>query len=189
MAPSSRDRISVDLRGMKAALVEQARARGASPSDFVRSTLAEALGQIESNATGRSHDGARPLDHDRVRLSLRMSRSEAAATLAAARAAGVAPGAYVAALFPGIPALVGSALAERLVALVASNAEMATLARNLGQLASLLRQNPAHGARECREMLDGVAHDVREHLALASTVLADLRPVRRRIPLTRSPLA
>ena len=189
MAPSSRDRISVDLRGMKAALLERARARGASPSDFVRSTLAEALGQSESRATDRSHDCARPLDHDRVRLSLRMSRSEAAATLAAARAAGAAPGAYVSALLAGMPALVGSALAERLAALVASNAAMATLARNLGQLASLFRQDPSHGAREYREMLDGVGPDVREHLALASAVLADLRPSRGKIALTRSLLA
>ncbi len=32
MAPSSRDRISVDLRALKAAFFEQARARGVSPS-------------------------------------------------------------------------------------------------------------------------------------------------------------
>ena len=36
MTPSSRDRISVDLRGLRAALLDQARARGVTPSDLVR---------------------------------------------------------------------------------------------------------------------------------------------------------
>ena len=44
MAPSSRDRISVDLHGLKAALFERAQARGVSPSGLVRTTLAEASG-------------------------------------------------------------------------------------------------------------------------------------------------
>ena len=43
MAPSSRDRLSVDLHGLKAALVERARLAGTSPSGWVRATLAEAL--------------------------------------------------------------------------------------------------------------------------------------------------
>jgi hypothetical protein len=36
--------ITVDLRGMKAALLTEAHAHGVSPSDFVRSTLAKAMG-------------------------------------------------------------------------------------------------------------------------------------------------
>ena len=36
MAPSSRDRISVDLHGLKAALFERAQALGVSPSGLVR---------------------------------------------------------------------------------------------------------------------------------------------------------
>jgi hypothetical protein len=43
MAPYSRDRLSVDLHGLKAALVERARLAGTSPSGWVRTTLAEAL--------------------------------------------------------------------------------------------------------------------------------------------------
>ena len=44
MPASSRDRISVDLHGLKAALFDQARVRGVSPSDFVRNALIDALG-------------------------------------------------------------------------------------------------------------------------------------------------
>ena len=47
MAPSSRDRISVDLHGLKAALFERAQSLGVSPSGLVRTTLAEALGRSD----------------------------------------------------------------------------------------------------------------------------------------------
>ena len=47
MTPSSSDRISVDLRGLKAPLFEQAHARGVSPSRLIRDALIEALGRTE----------------------------------------------------------------------------------------------------------------------------------------------
>lgn len=188
MAPSSRDRISVDLRGMKAALVYRARARGVSLLDFVRVVLADSLGRVEPPAADRSHACFLPPEQRRVRLSLRMSKGEAAATLAAARAAGVAAGAYVAGLVADVPAG-GGTRGEHLAALVASNATLATLGRNLGQSTSLLHQSSGHEAREYREVLDEIAHDVRNHLALAAAVLADLQPRRGRPAPTRPSLA
>ncbi len=87
MTPSSRDRISVDLRGLKAPLFERARARGVSPSDLVRDALIDALGRTEPPRLDHAAAVAPlPMGH-RVRLSLRMSREEASATLAAARQA------------------------------------------------------------------------------------------------------
>ena len=175
MAPSSRDRISVDLCGMKAALVDRARARGVSPSEFVRATLADSLGRVESPAADRSHDCSLPPEQRRARLSLRMSKGDAAATLAAARVAGVAAGAYVAGLVAGVPAG-GGTRGEHVTALVASNATLATLGRNLGQSTSLLHQSSGHEAREYREVLDEIAHDVRNHLALAAACLLYTSP-------------
>ena len=127
MTPSSRDRISVDLRGLKAPLFERARARGVSPSGLVRDTLFEALGQTEPSSFDRVTAGARLPTEDRVRLSLRMSRNEATAILAAARQAGLAPGAYVADLVAGVRALSGGASrTEHIAALNASSAELST---------------------------------------------------------------
>lgn len=183
MAPSSRDRISVDVRGLKAALFEQARARGVSPSDLVRVALATALDQAEPSMTGRAAPGTVESSEDRVRLSLRMSRSDALAAITAARAAGLSPGAHVAGLIAGVPVLTsGATRAEHLAALIASSAELSTLCRNLHRLMSLLRQGFVRAAQEYRDMLDTVADDVRQHLTLASAVLADLRPRRGRAP-------
>jgi hypothetical protein len=176
MAPSSRDRISVDLRGLKAPLFEQARARGVSPSALVRDVLIDALGQTGPASLDRLAAGARLPIEARVRVSLRMSGEEARATLAAARQAGLAPGAYVARLVAGIPALAGGANhAEHIAALIESSAELSTLSRDIHHLTSLLRQGNVRAAQEYRERLHTLAGDVRRHLSLASRVLANLR--------------
>ena len=177
MAPSSRDRISVDMRGFRTALFEQARARGVSPSAFVRHTLACSL---EANNTAGTQSSA-AIDTrstpSRVRLSLRLNREEADAVLSAAGAAGLPVGAYIAGLALGIPLLArGASRPDHLAALVASSAELSTLSRDIRHLTSLLRQGNVRPAMEYRAMLDTLAGDVRGHLTLAASVLADLRP-------------
>jgi len=174
VAPSSRDRISVDLHGLKAALFERARILGLSPSDLVRMTLTEALGLPERiAAVPRRLTGS----SGRVRLSLRMSREQASATLEAARGAGMNPGDYVGSLVANVPVLsAGGSRAECIATLVASSAELSTLSRNIHRLTALLRQANVEPARQYREMLDTLAGDVRGHLVLAARVLSDLRP-------------
>ena len=179
MTPSSRDRISVDLRGLRAALFERARTRGVSPSVLVRDALTEALGQSESASPGLVAIGAARVAKDQVRLTMRMSRADAEATLVAARRARLAPGAFVAGLVADVPALsAGSSCADHIAALVASNGELSTLSRNIRHLTKLLREGNVHAALEYRDMLMTLDDDIRGHLTLASGVLADLRPRR-----------
>jgi hypothetical protein len=180
MAPSSRDRISVDLRGLKAALLEGARARGVSPSEFVRAALLQALGLSAPMGSDRHARAVSIPIEGRVRLSLRMSREDVLATRAAARNSGLSPGAFIAGLVADVPALSsGGSRTDHLAALIASSAELSTLSRNIHHLTSLLRQGAVRPALEYRAMLDTLAGDVRGHLKLASSVLADLRPRRR----------
>ena len=62
MTTSSRDRISVDLQGLKASLCERAQATGILPSAFIREALADALGQpvaqVFSERCARGASGA-----------------------------------------------------------------------------------------------------------------------------------
>jgi hypothetical protein len=179
MAPSSRDRISVDLQGLKAALWERAQSTGVLPSDLVRRVLADALGQPAASAVFRTPPARRDQYAGRARLSLRMTRAQSATVMEAARRAGMNPGDYVANLVAGVPALLGGARrAEHVAALIASCAEMSSLSRNVHHLNLLLREGSSPAAQEYRVMLDTLANDVREHLCLASTVLAELRPRR-----------
>ena len=175
MAPSSRDRISVDLRGLKAALVERSRAMRTTPSDFIRSVLANAL-QTEASAAAAATTETNAV-RARTHLSLRLPRDEARLIVERARAAGLPTGAYVADLCAGVPVLTnGHRPGDHAAALVTSCAELSTLARDLRHLTLLLRQGEVRAAQEYRERLDNTACDVRAHLELAATVLADLRP-------------
>ncbi len=180
MAPSSRDRISVDLHGLKAALLNRAKALGMSPSAFVRIALAEALGTTVPAGEGGAQARQAPPGGPRVRLCLRMSRLHAAATIEAARHAGLSPGDYVGSLVANVPVLAaGTSRADHIATLVASCAELSTLSRNIHRLTTLLRQADAAPARPYRAMLDTLAADVHRHLELAAAVLADLQPQHR----------
>ena len=177
MEPSSRDRISVDLHGLKAALFERAQALGVSPSGLVRTTLAEALGRADPINIDRSMPSLLSGNGDRVRLCLRMSREQAYSTLAGARRAGLNPGDYIGGLVAGVPVLLGAGRrADHLAALIASSAELSTFSRNLHHLTKLLRHGEFRPALEYRPMLDTLGADVRSHLALVARALADLRP-------------
>ena len=177
MAPSTRDRISVDLRGLRAALFTRARERGVTPSDLVRGLLNEALGAAARHPTSEPAPWPSTLSGGRVRLSIRLSREQAQLLASAAKAAGLPTGDYITGLAAGVPALFqGGHRADHLAALLASNAELSTLSRNIHHLTTLLRQAEVRAAQEYRAMLDTLADDVRAHLKLASAVLADLRP-------------
>ena len=180
MAPSSRDRLSVDLQGLKVALVERARLAGTSPSGWVRATLAEALGRPAAPVGGPCPPRLQARDASRVRLTLRMSRADASAVLAAARMAGQPPGDFVADLLAGQPVLMSASdRAETLGALIAACAELSTFSRNLSHLVSLLRQSAFRPGEEYRPMLATLSHDVRAHLDHITRALADLQPRRR----------
>jgi hypothetical protein len=178
MAPSFRDRISVDLRGLKAALIARAQAQGVSPSDVVRASLIKVL---------REGDGAAPVEvvhvnrtAARVRLSLRMQRSDRDALLRDAREARLSTGDFVVASMSSVSRLArGHGPAAYLEALTQSCAELAELSRSLHHLATLLGQGASRAAQQYRGTLERLDDDVHAHLALASSVLADLRPLLR----------
>jgi len=177
MAPSSRDRISVDLHGLKAALFERARTLGVSPSVWVRATLADALGQSDQRAGRLAAQHPRRCGMGRVRVTLRMTREQDAAILSAAREAGMTPGEFVADLVAGVPVVANAGhRAEHIATLTASCAELSTFSRNLNHLNSLLRKGAYRPAEEYRPMLNTLCTDVRAHLDLATRALGDLRP-------------
>jgi hypothetical protein len=174
LASSTRDRISVDLRGMKAALLARAAQRGMSPSDLVREAVAGALA---------ASPAATPTQHahgygGRVRLCLRMRSSDADATKRAARESGLSSGDFIASLVqaPREPSA-ASRPAAALAALTASCAELATLSRNLHELTRLLRHGTGRTTADYRKMLDSIDAQVRTHLDLATVLLAQLRPL------------
>jgi len=180
MAPSSRDRISVDLHGLRSALVERAQARRASVSELVREAVERELGLIDGSKEPGSATRPAASAGSTVKLTIRLTSGEAERFDAGARRAGLSRSAFLAGLLADVPALSGggSSRLDCLAALTASSAELSTLSRNINHLTALLRKGEVRPAQEYRRMLDTLGNDVREHLILAASVLAALRPAR-----------
>jgi hypothetical protein len=184
--------VTVDMRGLKPALVARAQAERVSVSVVVRRAVERELG---SDAASRKPAFAGPLAclaSPTVKLSLRLTGAEARQLAAGARRAGLSRGAYLAGLLAGIASLADDSASrpDRLAALNASCAELSTLSRNLHHLTTLLRQGEVRAAMQYRETLDTLGADVREHLAVAASLLAELRPARpARVALQRQPRA
>ena len=178
MNTHSHDFVTVDMRGLKAALVARAKAERVSVSVLVRSAVARDLGLADVAEPQRKVDPAGTAPSAAcVKLSNRMTAEEAEQLAAGARAAGLSRGAHLSGLIANVPVLTsGANRTDHIATLVASSVELSTLSRNIHHLTSLLREGNVRPALECREMLDSLAGDVRGHLTLAASVLADLRP-------------
>jgi hypothetical protein len=178
MNTTAPDFVTVDMRGLKAALVARAQAHRVSVSVLVRGAVARELGVAqEAESQQATAQAAGPWAATSVKLSIRMTPDEAAHFAAGARAAGLSRGAYLAGLIANVPVLTsGVDRADHIATLVASSAELSTLSRNIHHLTALLREGNVQPALVYRDMLDTLTGDVRRHLTLAASTLADLRP-------------
>jgi hypothetical protein len=175
MSASPHDFVSVDMRGLKAALVERAQRDRVSVSALVRVAVERHLAGHSATSQGAELPawGAGAA----VKISIRLTAGEAASLADGARRSGLSRGAYLAALSSG-PSGVGSP-ADGVAALTASCARLATLARDLRQLRLLLAHGSVDAAEAYRKSLDDVERLVRQHLDAASELLSELKPLRR----------
>ena len=178
MVASTRDRISVDLRGLGPRLLDAARRSGRSPSELVRGFVEQGL-KLESNRDGELARGAEALPGDRSMICLRMASEERDALFRAAAAAEMAPGRFVATLTAAADQLgLGVERPSMLSSLRECNVELSQLTRGLRHLSALLSTGNVSAALGYRDMLDGVELSVRRHLAVASEALRQVEPRR-----------
>jgi hypothetical protein len=172
VSASSRDRITVDMRGMKGALEARARQLDIAPSEFVRTTLADALG-LAAASEGAPESRLTPRS-DRVRLCLRIRRSEREQLQLAAKEVGLT----IAELMLVLMVKPDHRDTISLIKVLSeSNAELATLSRALSHLMHLLGQGSVRAALVYRDSLDRADGEVRAHLKLSAEGLSDLQPL------------
>ena len=177
-----REFFTVDLRGLRAALTARAVEAGMTESDLLRSTLAVALranvaARQAPSASDADGAGAGAIGH--VKMSVRIAHSAARRLEQQARGAGLSRGAYLVHLIAGAPAVVASTDRQAgFAALRASASELALLSRDISHLSHLLRAGEVRAALEYRERLETLDADVRRHLDLAASALAQLAPLK-----------
>ena len=173
MNPGPHEFVTVDMRGIKAALVVRARADKVSVSAIVRAAVAAWIGIEESPPM--PEEMATPVRQ--VKLSLRFTEAQANRLRAAAQSAGMSRAAYLSYLVDGIPVFLGDAdYGAHRRALVASNAELAGLLRSSHRLSALAHRDSGLPPRDGVAVFDDLVAEVRRHLRVAGRVLSDLRP-------------
>jgi len=175
MNMASHEFVTVDMRGLKDALLARACAQGSSVSAVVRSAVAGTLG-VEEGTLAREECSVPMSATETVKISMRITVGDAHLLAVRARRACVSRGAYLQELLASTSQGSSPARAEQLRALAVCNAEMATLSRSIRHLTHLLAEGAVRAAQEYRPMLERLDADMRIHLALASAVLAEVRP-------------
>lgn len=175
MGPSSgasRDRLTVDLKGLKAALKGRAAARGVPVSVLVRDVLAREAGGEGAAAPVPAPRAARG-QRGRVRLCLRLAVLDAHLLLRRAREAGLPLGEFVMAqLQTSIPVPSAAERTARVAALTRSAAQLAGMRRDLAQLGAVLKRSDLPAAVPIRTSLVTLEQAIRAHLEQASSLLA-----------------
>ncbi|MCW5660097.1 MAG: hypothetical protein KIT60_20535 [Burkholderiaceae bacterium] len=173
--------VTVDMRGLKAALVARAQAERVSVSVVVRRAVERELGVLDAATQPEAGASTMAPTSAIVKLSIRLTRAEAEQLDASAWRAGLSRGAFLAGLMANVPSLSGegSSRLDCVAALTASSAELSALSRDIRHLTALLRQGEVRAAQEYRRLLDTLGDDVRAHLTLAASVLAELQPARK----------
>lgn len=173
MASASRDRVTIDLRGIGDAVRGAAAGQGITVSQLARRALVANVGAGGAAAPAPGSDGQTP-DRSVAKLMLRMPRAHADALILNAAELGLSYGDYVARLVEGskLPRPLSERVADR-AALLASNDLMATLSADLNAFMRLLREGDSAGVETYRQRIETVDADIRHHLDLASKFMAD----------------
>ncbi len=181
MNSSTHEFVTVDMRGLKAALVARARTKRCSVSAMVRDAVARDLRhQVGEGAEPGAVIRQEPNSAAWIKISVRLTADEVHRIDASARAAGLSRGAYLAGLSDAVPVLSMGGIRPALIQMLGSScSELATISRNIHQLAELLRIGDVLGAMSYKQALGGLDVDVRSHLRIASEALVLLRPPRR----------
>ena len=139
------------------------------PKGPVSALESSTLGNATQPAVDSAVIGTRP-----VKLGFRISADLAALLTTRARDCGLSQTAYLARLIAGSP----TPSLDVVVTLGSSADRLATVSADLNELIRVLRRDASSSGPLVEQLLKPLTHDVREHLRLASRVVAELRPAR-----------
>jgi hypothetical protein len=179
-AAAMRDRVTIDLRGLRPQLQAHAAKRQMTAAALVRRAVTAMLDDAQSD-TGESEsiDGAS--GSQVVKVTLRLPAAHAVVLASRARVADVSQGTYVARLIDGTPAPPRAPdHAQAVAALMASTDQLAALSADLNAFMRLLGRTPRSELEPYRASIRSLAGDVRVHLASAAAPVAALRATRGR---------
>ena len=183
MASSSRQRVTIDLRGTADGLSALAAARHMTTAAFVRMAIQQALGDQGGLDSGLIPRARMLVDRHTVKVTIRLAPEAAAKLAERARAADVSQGSYVAGLLDGAPPPIRSSDHGDAVAVLAQSTDvLAGLRVDVNAFTRAIRLVGAHGLAGQGADLDAMSQRILEHMASASCLITELQPSRRARP-------
>ena len=183
MARDPRERVTIDLRGLGAAVQSRATAERTTVAALARRAITAMLDapvlQAELFSAGAAAAPRVPPDGLPVKVTVRMSATHAVTLATRAHSADVSQGAYVAGLLdhappPPLPPDHRAAIG----ALLTSTDQLAALSADLNAFMRLLgRGNPA-ALEPYRDSVMSLSRNVQVRLAAASRLMSELKPPR-----------
>lgn len=176
-----RDRVTVDLRGLRSGLELRAIQHQITTATLVRRAVKSMLDEECTSAGQFGIARATAISGRIVKVTVRMDAAQAASLANRARAADLAQGDYIAAMLYGtLPAAQAPDHGAAVAALVASTDRLAALSTDLTVFMRLLGRASVAQLEPYRASVTSLAKDVRQHLATAAALVAELKPARRR---------
>lgn len=180
MGHPQRDRVTIDLRGLREPLQTHAQVNQMTPAALVRQAVRAYL----SPKSGDQKPDHKPLKYVReeqvVKVTLRLPAGHAALMNYKARIADVSKSNYVTALIEGAPP--PRSHAQTVAALQASTNRLAVISTDLSAFLRVMYTVKPGAQQELERYRAGIKtlnQDIRQHLAVAAQLVAELRPTRR----------
>lgn len=175
MLDGSRERISLDLRGLGPAIRAHTRAKGTTVSAVARLAFIKLLS--ESGAALEQPAAINPADGGpAVKLTVRIPKAIAAERAARSQATGLSYGGYLSMLMAAAPSPhTGFDAKQTAIALARSTDQLAVLAADLGPIARLTQHGVLAG--QTGDVVDSLTRELRTHLGLAARLMSDLQPI------------
>ena len=177
----SRQRVTVDLRGIDERLHAFAITRRITVAASVRQAIDAMLGADGEADQAPAEDLHRGAGDTLVKVTLRLPAGHARVLATRSRQADVTQGLYVASLIDGVPIPAHAPdHRESLAELIRSTAALAALSHDLHEVLRLRRRGVASDAMRDGSIIDRLDQTIRQHLRIASQHLAHLQPRRSR---------
>ena len=171
MTRHPRERVTIDLRGIGPRLHAHAAARGKTTAATVRAAVVAMLDADEGLHSSSAVAGS--IDVRVVKMTVRLSVLHAARLASCARRADVSQGTYVEGLLDGLPPGPRSVDHGGAVAALANSTQrVAAMSADIHGFIRLMRNAKPGEAEKYRAGLISLSKDVRQHLEVASRLMA-----------------
>ena len=180
MGHPQRDRVTIDLRGLREPLQARALVNQITPAALVRQAVLAYL----TPKSGDQDPDQKPLtmvrDKQLVKVTLRLPSGHVALMSYQARRADVSQSIYVTALIEGAPSPTNHT--QTVAALRASSDKLAVISTDLSAFLRVMYTVKPGAQQELERYRAGIKtlnQDIRQHLTVAAQLVAELRPTRR----------